>query len=454
MAAFEINRTLDSQPLEPPETPAILIKAREESAQRLMMAYALAGLFFVLLPGTFLGVWNLISISGRHGAAVSPAWIQAHGHAQIFGWIGTFILGIGFYSIPKMTGGKMGAAGRGWAAWSLWCSGVLLRWSAGVYQWHWRILLTLSATLELLAFLVFVVSVRHHRPAILSKEASGDAAGRPPLWVRSVLIGTVGLGIGLLMNLAAAICVSLRVKAPAFSSGYESRLLAVLLYAFIVPTIWGFNARWLPTFLGLRLVDERMLRLALGLNIIGVVVALEGFFRIAPWLIAGAAVASVRALHLLEHPERSAKTTGVHPSFSGFVRIAYVWFLVATSLGICAAYLDHANGWVGGSRHALTVGFISTMVFAVGQRVLPAFAGMRILYSQRLMLSCLLLLNLGCALRVSSEILAYEGYWPPAWSALPWSAVLELAAVTLFAANLVLTFKQPLAHQMRVAPTA
>ena len=93
------------------------------------------------------------------------------------------------------------------------------------------------------------------------------------------------------------------------------------------------------------------------------------------------------------------------------------------------------------------------MVFAVGQRVLPAFAGMRILYSRRLMLSCLFLLNLGCALRVSSEILAYEGYWPPAWSALPSSAVLELAAVTLFAANLVLTFKQPPAHQMRAAAT-
>ena len=83
------------------EEPAILLKAREESAQRLMMAYAITGLFFMLLPGTFLGVWNLISISGGHASAISTAWIQAHGHAQIFGWIGTFILGIGFYSIPK-----------------------------------------------------------------------------------------------------------------------------------------------------------------------------------------------------------------------------------------------------------------------------------------------------------------------------------------------------------------
>ena len=64
------------------------------------------------------------------------------------------------------------------------------------------------------------------------------------------------------------------------------------------------------------------------------------------------------------------------------------------------------------------------------------------------MLGCLLLLNLGCALRVSSEILAYEDYWPRAWSALPWSAVCELAAMTLFAANLLLTFRQPPAHEM------
>jgi hypothetical protein len=86
------------------KTPVLLLQARERSAQRLTMAYVIAGLFFMLLPGTFLGVWNLISISGHHGAATSAAWIQAHGHAQIFGWIGTFIMGIGFYSIPKMAG--------------------------------------------------------------------------------------------------------------------------------------------------------------------------------------------------------------------------------------------------------------------------------------------------------------------------------------------------------------
>ncbi len=57
----------------------------------------------MLLPGTFVGVWNLIGISRRQALnALSPAWLQAHGQAQIFGWVGSFILGIAVYSLTKM----------------------------------------------------------------------------------------------------------------------------------------------------------------------------------------------------------------------------------------------------------------------------------------------------------------------------------------------------------------
>src|SRR5437773_3311746 len=64
--------------------------AREQSLSRLLMTFIVTGLIFVLLPGTFLGVWNLIKISSRQAVnSVSPAWIQAHGHAQLFGWVGT-----------------------------------------------------------------------------------------------------------------------------------------------------------------------------------------------------------------------------------------------------------------------------------------------------------------------------------------------------------------------------
>lgn len=425
------------------QEPAILLKAREERAQRLLMAYVITGLFYMLLPGTFLGVWNLISISGGHASAISTAWIQAHGHAQIFGWIGTFILGIGFYSIPKMTmtRGRVQPSMRGWIVWGLWTSGVLLRWICGFYHLYWRVLLPVSALLELACFLIFFNSVRRHRPA-----ASRKTNERMPVWILSVLVGTAGFGAALLLNLLVAIYVSLYDTGPAFPLIFEARFLALVSYAFIVPVVWGFSARWLPVFLGLKPLNERALRYALLLSIIGVIFAVTGFLQAAHWLVAAAAVLAVAGFHLFEHPHQQAKTAGIHVSFPAFVRIAYVWLVIAAALGVCAVYFDQAHGWIGASRHALTVGFVSTMVFAIGQRVLPAFAGMRVLYSPRLMLVCLLLLNAGCLLRVSTEIIAYENYWPAAWKVLPWSAVCELIAVTMFAANMLLTFKQPPAH--------
>lgn len=39
--------------------------AREQSLSRMLMTYIVRGLVFMLLPGTFLGVWNLIRISNR-----------------------------------------------------------------------------------------------------------------------------------------------------------------------------------------------------------------------------------------------------------------------------------------------------------------------------------------------------------------------------------------------------
>jgi hypothetical protein len=426
-----------------------LLQERERRAQRLLLGFVISGLFFMLLPGTFLGVWNLIAISGHKGAPVSAAWVQAHGHAQIFGWIGSFILGIGFYSIPKMTGSRIFGPRRGWIALSMWSVGVLLRWLAGVYVWQWRLLLPASVALELAAFVIFFHALRQHRPAT-PKEGENK---RLPVWLLSVTAGTSGFMLGLLINVGAAIYVSLYGAQPVFPEALEWRLLALLAYMFIVPTVWGFSARWLPVFLGLRQPSSLMLRSSLLLMALGAAIALAGSSHVAPWFFAAAAIQSCFALRIFAKPERPAKTVGIHPSFPWFVRTAYVWLVIASALGICAAYLDHMNGWTGAGRHALTVGFIATMVFAIGQRVLPAFAGMRVLYSPGLMLASLTLLTLGCALRVGSEVLAYEGYWPPAWHVLPISAICELAAVTLFAANLLVTFKQPPAHEMN-RPTA
>lgn len=58
------------------------------------------------------------------------------------------------------------------------------------------------------------------------------------------------------------------------------------------------------------------------------------------------------------------------------------------------------------------------------------------------MAASLWLLSAGCLLRVPSEVVAYSG-GGIAWSILPASALLELTAVVLFAANMGATLGRP-----------
>jgi uncharacterized protein involved in response to NO len=411
-----------------------ITRAREKNLSRLLVLYITTGLAFMLLPGTFLGVWNLLAISSHRAAnSVSPGWVQAHGHAQIFGWIGTFILGIGFYSIPKLRRMNPFALWAAWTCWALWTAGISLRWLTGIYLWQWRVLLPVSAVLELAAFLIFFSCVSGHRP---------QDSGKPALekWALVVIAASVGLLATLLVNLGASLFLAARGISPDLPAAFDQRFLVLETWGFLVPFVWGFSAKWLPVFLGLRPIRERWLLVAVAVNSLGVLIALTGSIPFAAIALCGGILISTWALRLLEPTEQAAKTEGVHPSFPIFIRLAYLWAVVAAVLGIWASFAPDSHGIWGASRHALTVGFLATMVFSIGQRILPAFSGMRLLFSTKLMFVSLLLLAIGCFLRVSSEIVAYQGFGTWAWSWLPVSAVTEMTAVTVFAINLIFTF--------------
>ncbi len=423
-----------------------IARTREAALSRLLIAYVTSGLAFMLLPGTFLGVWNLIEISGRESvASISPSWLQAHGHAQVFGWVGSFILGIGFYSLPKLRGSARGVFAAAWACWLMWTAGVALRWLANIEGWHWRLLLPVSAALELAAFALFFGIVSRHPP-----QAGGKGGLDPWIWV--VISATVGLGLLLTTNLAGCVGVALHGAGPEFAHRFDQRYLALMAWGFLVPFVWGFSAKWMPVFLGLAPMRARWLLVAVAINFAGVLLTFAGLGDEATLLFPAGAVVAIAALRMFEPARREPKTRGVHSTFPFFVRVAYGWLLVSALLGMAAARWDTSGGIWGASRHALTVGFVSVMILSVGPRVLPAFAAMRLLWSTRLMFVALALLTTGCTLRVSCEVLAYQAYAAWAWSVLPVSAVLELAGLTAFAVNIFGTFlfepshvqKQPL----------
>lgn len=410
--------------------------AREREKSLMLRAWILSGLFFMALPGTLLGFSNLMAISAHHGVGTLPAaWMEGHGHAQMFGWIGSFILGIGFYSQPAH--GKRPNL-QPLLCYLLWTSGVAMRWLGNIYGWHWRVLLPLSAAFELVAVMLFLSAAAHHkRPTSLRGEQT-----KPPmeLWMVSVLVGTAGLASGVVFNFVECVRLAAWGSLSSFPHALDQRYLVLLGWGFLVPVVWGFSARWLPSFLAIPHPVVGSFKAALCLDLLGVLLGVSGFPKSATILLAASAVAIGLSLHLAEAPQGSAKTQGVHPSFPAFIRAAYVWLIVGGAMSVWAAFADHHGGIWGASRHALTVGFAATMVFAIGPRILPHFTGIQSIFSKRLMFVSLLCLQAGCLLRVSSEPIAYEGLLAVAWKVLPVSGVLELCGVLLFAANLALTF--------------
>lgn len=391
----------------------------ERRLARLLGAYIAAGLLFLVLPGTLLGVWNLVNISaGQRPDAASTIWIQSHGHAQLFGWIGAFMIGICLYTVPKFRGGAIRSLAAGWVMFALWTAAVAARWAAALWNWHVETVWPLAAAAELAVALMLLWQC----------TASGKTRRRLEPWNVLVFFGLGGLVAVLGLQLAL---VWPPLAAPLIPESADRLLLWMALWIFCLPVAWGFSTRFLPTFLGLERVDTRSIYAGLAclaLSILWPPLALAGVLAVC-W-----------ALRIFHPAPRPAKLAGVDPRYPLFVRAAFGWLVVSAVL----AAFGHSHGLTGASRHAFTVGFLATLVFAIGPRILPAFLNSRELWSTRLMLAALVLLTCGCTLRVATEPLAYAGGAGWAWRVLPISAFIELTAVLLFAWNIGRTLASPM----------
>lgn len=407
----------------------------ERRAARALAAFILAGLAFLALPGTFLGVWNLIIISEhRASTAASNAWIQAHGHAQLFGWVGSFILGISLYVLPKFRRQPLRSFGLVWAVWALWTAGVAWRWWTGIGASDWRVGLVGSAVMELAAYALT-------QRILVFRGGSRKKPSDLGSWLG--ICGFSALGIALIVNLAVCISLAVGGGSPAFPPRWDGTFLAIALWGFAVTAAWGYSTRFVTIFLGLQAALDRAARgLSIGVAAL-VVSALAGQFLLVDLLALGLTAYAIWALRIFHPTIRPAKRIGVYGRYPAFIRLAYIWLMIGALLGLAAHFAPAVTGLVGASRHAITVGFIATLIFALGPRILPAFLNGRELYSRRLMAASLWLLSLGCVLRVLSEAVAYSA-GGLLWSILPVSAFLELAAVIAFVVNMAMTLTQPL----------
>jgi hypothetical protein len=368
------------------------------------------------------------------------AWIQAHGQALLFGWVGTFILGISLYVLPKFMGRPMTRFELAWTAWGFWTAGVTCRWWAGFGAEHWRIGLLGSAILQLAAFVVSLYALWFARKAAKAKGAPKQSPFGLGSWLGRV--GFLSLGLALVMNLIMSIEVVRNVAAPVYPMDANRAFLVISLWGFAVPVALGYSTRFVTIFLSLEPSAQSVTTWLTGGVVAVVASALLHQFLLADLLALGLTAVGIWALRVFRPSVRTPKRIGVYRHYDAFVRLAFAWLIVGAVLGVAAGLRPDLAGLGGASRHAITVGFLATLIFSIGPRILPSFLNSRELWSPRLMAATLWLISFGCLLRVSSESVAYSGTGV-AWKILPVSAFLELAGVVVFTVNMVMTLSQP-----------
>ena len=380
-----------------------------------------------------------------------PAAAQAHGHAQLFGWAGLMVLGVGFHFLPRLRGAPPVSAAVSRAVLLLLFGGLVLRAlaqpglalsDAGDGQVALRVCLAASGALELagasLALRVLAQTLRSGPP--LAEHRA----------VRSVLpFFLAAFGAFWLALVANA----LGVMAAALSAGAlvpaEWGLLTVQLacYGFLVPVSVAMSARTFPLYFRTPLPRMRMLHLGLlsllaglALRTGGELTGTEAAASAGGLLQAAAVGAFVVGLGVFA-PRRPLPRAPVRPLSDPtalHVISAYVWLLVAAALialptlarmGVLAARAPRDA-----ELHALGAGFVTLLILGVGARMLPGFAR-RPLRSTRFLWLTLLAANAAALLRVGPLVL--PSTTPDVRNGLLASAGLTgLLALSIFAANI------------------
>ena len=409
-----------------------------------LLGTALAlGVFGGFLMATVLTVTRAVH---AHTGLWWIALAQAHGHLQLYGWAGLFVLGVAFHFLPRLRGAPLAypaavpwillAQAVGLVARAL-AQPLLSATGANV----WRVLLVASGALELLA-LGAVVAL------LLATASAGPAmASRPALWsVLPFLAGVVvALGAEALSNVINVWRAAGSPTPGLVPVSGDTVNITLGLFGFLVPMALAMSARAMPMYAGLTAFPARILwplaftyfaglALAsvgagaggaqaawpvmitgLGLMAMGVVVLLfvatfirmmrtrgrlpEKVRRLAP-----SPAASQRA-----YRAQVTRETGAYGPFVAIIASAFLW----AAFGALLLVLDGAALVFGASvpvsldaaRHSFAVGFIALLICGIAPRMLPGFSGGHIV-SPALVRATLWLGNAAALLRVGSVLLA------------------------------------------------
>jgi hypothetical protein len=445
-ALLEELRAAGAAPPQPAEKPT--------AADAIYRPFFKAGTLVTLTAGATWGAYLLWRIAARGSfTAAGLHEVNAHGHAQIFGWVGLFVMGFAYQAFPRF---KHTALSHPRVAFvSLW---LMLTGTVGrsvleplARPGSWEATAAVAAAaLEVVAICLFagVIAATWRR--------SGLPLAFYDWYVISALLWFGVQAVGEAWYLAATLAAAERRQLLGLIVTWQGALRDVQIHGFALLMILGVSQRLFHNLYGFPAPSRRLSLAALVCLNVAVVGEAAGLVRMhtagRAWaglwyasalLLTAAVVALVcnwRIFGRAESPDRSLK----------FLRAAYVWLLLALAMTLLmpaythgllprlapdseAARIHFSHAWSGAARHAITVGFVSLMIVGVAARVVPTLNGVDAGRLSALWLP-FVLLNAGCALRVSAQVLT--DFTPRAFPFAGVSGVLEVTGLALWGAHL------------------
>jgi hypothetical protein len=404
-------------------------------------------LVLALAAGVSLGLYLVLGLAFSLPLAPStPALMQVHGQAQVFGFVALFIMAVGAQLFPRFHASRLDRPAQVSFGGLLLALGVALRLVGQrlpATATARPALLVLSGLLELGGVLLVV----HAFARVIRGGPQSARTGLVPIPWRALLPATMGgsLLLALVINLLA--CLELASGSGVVPFAQDEGLLHLELWGFASSMVLAVSKRVFPKFLLLQPTREGLIRAALAfwaLGSFGVPLAwllLDGAAaaRIMPALaqLLGAGM-FVAGLRLYETPARDSGMPHVTNPTRRWVRAAFALLLVAAAadLGIAVA---EALGRpaplteLSGARHLLAQGFLLSVIVSMAARILPGYSGY-MLRRPRLLAPLAWSLLAGAALRGGAELVV--GY-APGWGALvALGATLSVAGFVAFAVGL------------------
>lgn len=367
-----------------------------------------APFFFPLVAAAvLLGVLAGFSLGAYFAAllalgATPPQWfgaaIQIHGHIQLLGWTGLFIIAVSLYKLPRLTSTPPLPPGTLSIISATVLAGLLLR-TGGQLGLAFnpqasmqRTIAAFGCVLESAGMIYFAVLGLSRIISYKAQPGAYAASSIKPFLVVSIA-GWVSYAV--LNGLLGVDFLS--KESDVFTARLNSLGIDYYLHGVLLPTCLAYSLSTFPIFLRLRapnwpvwrpaalyaagfaclllapIVDSlQAIGAALrGLAVLWVVWKLDLLRLNAPWFVKfrGHSDRANRP------PRRAAADYGQFGNFEWLLYSAYIWLVAGVLLDLAGA-LGAAN--LSGSvvRHIYFLGFVTQLILGMAARMIPGFLGM------------------------------------------------------------------------------